>query len=189
MRARQFRIGGTYGSLLLTALLVAAAQQIPAPTQQAKIGQVMPERDKEKEDQVARLFEHIRAEANLPHLKRIRHRPELEQDICTSALNGERSKHASAFYVTTDPESSVPELTRIASSNPVDRYHPGRPINERYAVAVWRMKDPQTGSAGYWVGVGLYGSAVGEFVDCHFTDDVHYCGKWKEAIARPCRGK
>jgi hypothetical protein len=166
------RIGSASVSFLLTALLFAASQQIPVSTQQPKIGQVMPERDKEKEDWVARLFEHIRAEANLPHLKRIRHRPQLEQDICTSALNGDHSKRGSAFYVTTDPESPAPELTKIASSNPQDRYHSGKPIYERYSVAVWRTKDPQTGNASYWVGVGVYGNAVGEFVDCHFTDDV-----------------
>ena len=182
-----FRVRSALVSLLMTALPVPAAQTVPVPKQQAESGQVMPERDKGKEDQVAKLFEAIRSGSKLPHLKRIKHRPELEQDICTSALTSGRPKHR--FYTTSDPQSPAPELQTIASSNPLDRYHPGRPIHERYSVAVWRTSDPQTGSVRYWVGVGLYGSAVGEFVDCHFTDDVHYCGKWKDSIARSCRGK
>jgi hypothetical protein len=174
---------------VITASLGATAQQVPVPTAQSRGGQIMPERDKNKEDEVARLFETTRAAAKLPSLKRIKHSSELEQHICTAALTGERTKVASAFYRTTTPQLTAPELETIAASNRLDRYHPGRSIYERYSVAVWRTKDSQTGSADYWVGVSLYGSAVGEFVDCHFTDDVYYCGKWKETVARSCRGK
>jgi hypothetical protein len=184
------RIGFLPIAVLLAASMVAAARQVALSTQQAKGGQGIPEREKNKEEAVAKLFEVIRVEARLPRLKRIKHRPQLEQGICTGALTGERPKGASAFYTTTDPQSPTPELKKIASSNPLDRYHPGRPIYERYSVSVWKTKAPQSGNADlYWVGVGMYGSAAGEFVDCHFTDDVNYCGKWKETIAPPCRGK
>lgn len=178
-------------AVIVTAVLVSAAPpQVPAPTQHRKTVQVMPEPDKSKEDDVAKLFEAIRAEAKLPRLRRIKHRAQLEQDICTSALTGVRPKISSAFYTTANPQSATLELRTIASSNPVDQYHPGRPVNERYSVAVWKTRTSQTENADYyWVGIGTYGSAVGEFVDCHFTDDVHYCGKWKESIARSCRGK
>src|SRR5262249_51894920 len=151
--------------------------------------QVIPERDKNKEEDVAKLFDAIRAEAKLPRLKRIEHRPQLQQAICTGALTGERPKNVSAFYVTTDPQSATPELKTIASSNRLDRYHAGKPIYERYSVAVWKTKTQSGNADDYWIGIGMYGSAAGEFVDCHFTDDVHYCGMWKDSIARPCRGK
>jgi hypothetical protein len=177
--------------VLLAAFLLGSVQQIPVPmTQQPNGVQVTPERDRDKEEEVAKLFEAIRSESKLPPLKRIKHRAELEQRVCTVALTGERSKGPSALYTTTDPQSPTPELKTIASSNRIDRYHPGRSVYERYSVAVWRTKESPSGNTDdYWVGVGLYGSASGEFVDCHFTDDVHYCGMWKESIARSCRGK
>jgi hypothetical protein len=43
---------------------------------------------------------------------------------------------------------------------------------------IWRVTDQQAGTVTYRVGVGLYGSATGEFADCHFTDDVHDCGNF-----------
>lgn len=168
-------------AVLATALL---AQEAPVAMKQPSAGQVMAERDREKEEQVAKLFEGIRTDAKIPSLKRIGHRDDLEQGLCTGALTGKHPNGASAFYTTDTPESITPELKKIASSNRLNRLDP-----KRYAVAVWRVRDPQIGKVTYWVGVGLYGSALGEFVDCHFTDDVHYCGKWKGSVARPCRGK
>lgn len=169
----------------LTTGLLAQGALVTAKNPSAT--EVMGERDKEKEDQVAKLFENIRTEARVPQLKRIRHRDDLEEDICTSVLTGRPSEQKSGRYVIADPGTVTPELKKIASSNRLDPK--GRPFYERYSTAVWRAKDPQTGEVAYWVGVGLYSSAVAEFVDCHFTDDVHYCGKWKESIARVCRGK
>jgi hypothetical protein len=185
MNAMHLRIGTSLVSGLVYALL-AATQEAP-PARQSDAGRLMVERDKEKEDQVAKLFEASRAEAKLPQLQRIRYRSELEQGVCTSALTDKPSKHGAAFYITTDPESIPPELKKAASFNKLDPNN--RPWYTRYSVAVWRVKDPQAGKVAYRVGVGLYGTTLGEFVDCHFTDDVHYCGKWKESIARPCRGK
>jgi hypothetical protein len=182
------RIGAALVSGVVFALLVATAQEAPPPaTKPGDAGRLTVERDKEKEDQVAKLFEGIRAEAKLPPLKRIRHRADLEQGVCMSALTDKPLKFGNVSYITTDPESITPELKKIASSNRVDSNK--RPWYARYSVAVWRVKDPQVGKFAYRVGLGLYGTAVGEFVDCHFTDDIYYCGKWKESIARPCRGK
>ena len=177
-------------SLTKTFLFVAAfatalsAQESPVNTKQTSIGQVVG-RDEQKEDQVAKLFEGIRADAKIPALKRIRHRDDLEQEVCTSAVTGK--PQSPAFYVTPTPESIAPELRKIAAFNRVGPKN--TPGYTRYSVAVWRVKEPQSGVLLYWVGVRSYGTAVGEFVDCHFTDDVFYCGKWKESVARPCRGK
>jgi hypothetical protein len=187
VKAINLRIGAMLVSALTFALLAPAAQEPPLATNADNSKRLIVERDKGKEDQVAKLFESIRTEAKLPQLKRIRHRDNLEQSVCTSALSGKPSDRGSANYVTTDPESITPELHKIASSNRLDSKN--RPWYARYSVAVWRVKDPQTAKTSYRVGVGLYDTAVGEFVDCHFTDDVHYCGKWKESIAHPCRGK
>jgi hypothetical protein len=186
MRAH-LRIGAALASGLVLALWAATAQEAPVSTNQGKAGRLAVERDKGKEDQVAKLFEGIRAEAKLPHLKRIRHRDDLEQGVCTSALTDKPLKFGRASYITVDPQSITPELKEVASSNRLDPNN--RPWHTRYSVAVWRVKDLQTGKVAYQVGIGLYGTAVGEFVDCHFTDDVHYCGKWKESIAHPCKGK
>jgi hypothetical protein len=187
MKTIHLRVGSIFASGLVLALLAATAQEAPTASKQGDVGRATVERDKEKEDQVAKLFEGIRAEARLPQLKRIRHRDDLEQRVCTSALSGKPPKQGSSFYVTADPESITPELKEIASSNRLDANQ--RSWYARYSIAVWRVKDPSAGEVAYRVGVGLYGSALGEFVDCHFTDNVYYCGKWKESIARPCRGK
>jgi hypothetical protein len=168
MKSIRFQIGSLLGSGLVLALFSATAHGA--------------DRDKEKEDHVAKLFEGIRAEAGLPPLKRIRHRGDLEQSICTSALTGETPARGSAFYTTSDPESVSPELEKIASSK-------RRLAYARFSVAVWRVKDPRGEAVAYRIGVGLYESALAEFVDCHFTDDVYYCGRWKKSIMRPCRGK
>jgi hypothetical protein len=178
MKTIHLRLFGAMASLFL-ALLAATAQEAPTAAKQGNAGQVKVEREKEKEDQVAKLFESIRAEAGLSQLKRIRHRDDLEQGVCTSALSGEVSKRQWGFYTTADPGSITSDLKKIASLNRL----------ERYSVAVWRVKDRNTGEVAYRVGVGLYETALGEFVNCHFTDDLHYCGKWKKSIARPCRGK
>ena len=162
-----------------------SAQEAPVTTKQTSVGQVIGQRDKQKEDPVAKLFEGIRADAKIPALKRIRHRDDLEQQVCTSALTGK--PQSPAFYVTATPDSITPELRKIAVFNRVGPKN--APWYTRYSVAVWRVQEPQTGVVLYWVGVRSYGTAVGEFVDCHFTDDVFYCGKWKESVARSCRGK
>jgi len=144
-----------------------SAQEVPVGTTQASIGQVMGERDKGKEDQIAKLFESIRSDLKIPKLTRIGRRDSLEQRVCTIALTGTLPRQASmgvfGFYKTAQPESIPPELYKVASFN---NLHPKfNPSYARYSVAVWRVKDSQTGETTYWVRVYLYWSAHMEFFD------------------------
>ena len=186
MKAIRLRIGSALFSGMAFTLLVATAQEWP-PAAKPNAGRRTVERDMGREDQVAKLFEDIRAEAKVPPLQRIRHRADLEQHVCSSALTNNPPKFGVVSYITADPESITPELQKVASSNRVGSNK--KPWYARYSVAVWRVQDSQAGKVAYRVGIGLYETAIGEFVDCHFTDDVHYCGNWKDSIARPCRGK
>ena len=185
VKALNLRIGTLFVSALAFAPLGAAAQESAPATKQGDTEQHIVARDKKKEDQVAKLFEGIRADAKLSKLERVRRRADLEQGICTSSLTGQPSKQGAVSYMTADTELIAPELKSIAASNRLDPHN--KPWYARYSVAVWRVKDPPTGKVAYRVGVGLYETGLAEFVDCHFTDDVHYCGKWKESIAPPCR--
>ncbi len=190
MRATYFRIGALV-AVLLMALLAATAQEAPVATQHGNVGQLTGERDKEKEDYVAKLFERIRSDAKLPHLNRIGRRESLEQKVCTIALTGKPPKYVStntsAFYKTANPDAVTPELSKVALFN---NLHPkNNPSYARYSVAVWQSKDSQTGELMYWVGVQLFWSAGMEFFDYHFTDDIYYHNDWKKSIAAPCRNK
>jgi hypothetical protein len=185
MKAISFRIGATLVSGLVLVLLAASAQQ-NAPLRGDAQGTTA-ERDKEKEDNVAKLFEHIRAEAKVEPMQRIKHRTNLEESVCTSAMTNQPPRIGIAFYTTADPESSTVELMKAAAFS--KRTSDNRPWYSRYSVAVWRTKDSKDGQVSYWVGLGFYGTALGEFVDCHFTDDLHYCGNWKKSIVRSCRNK
>lgn len=173
--------------LLLAGALAteAGAQQVPIPAKQATTGPLMGERDKAKEDQIAKLFETIRADTKIKQLSRIRHRDKLEQQICNIAQGIAPQKLTAsdtfAFYQTSRPESISAELKRVASFDD-DRF-------PRYSVAVWRLKNPQTQEPTYWVGVELYWSAKFEFIDYYFTDDLFYHNSWKNYVAPGCRGK
>ena len=147
------------------------------------------ERDREREDVVAKLFEAAVADLKLPHLERIPHRADLEEAVCTTALADGQPKHLSRFYETKHPESSIDEVKKIATSGDFTVTQKGKsvPRFDRYSVAVRVKGGPQ--QATYWVGLGFYESATAEFIDCHFTDDVHYCGLWKKSISPACRGK
>jgi hypothetical protein len=191
MRTRHFRIGSTLVSVLVSALLAATAQEVPVTTKQGNVGQLTGERDKEKEDKVAKLFEGIRADAKIPQLTRIGHRESLEQKVCTISLTDKPPKQTSAnvfaFYKTTNPDSVTPELSKVALFN--DLHPKYNPSYARYAVAVWPVKDSQTGEPMYWVGIQLFWGAGMEFFDSHFTDDIYYHNDWKKSIAVPCRNK
>jgi hypothetical protein len=182
-----------HGILVLFAALTSclSAHEIPIHIMQANTGQIMSTRDKGKEGDVANLFETIRANAKLPPLTRIRHRDSLEQQVCTMANSGTLPKAHSGnlapFCLTANPQMVSPELTVVASSNRQDA--DGKPAYPRYSVAVWRRKDSQSGEETYWVGVQRYWSALEEFVDNHFTDDVFYHDQWKKNVAPECRGK
>lgn len=190
MKVPHPRIGQTFACLVI-ALLAATAQEVPVATKQGNVAQLTGERDKEKEDQVAKLFEGIRGDGKLPQLKRIGHRESLEQKVCTIALTGKPPKYTSTntsgFYKTGNLDAVTPELSKVALFN---NLHPkGNPSYARYSVAVWPVKDSQTGELVYWVGVQLFWSAGMEFFDYHFTDDIYYHNGWKKSIAAPCRNK
>ncbi len=184
-------MGSTFLSGLVLALLAATAQEGPVTAKQGTVGQPAGTRDKASEDQVAKVFEGIRGDAKLPHLKRIGHRESLEQKVCTIALTGKPPKYTSTntsgFYKTANPDSVTPELSKVALFNNLNPKN--NPSYARYAVAVWPVKESQTGELMYWVGVQLFWSAGMEFFDYHFTDDIYYHNDWKKSIAAPCRSK
>jgi hypothetical protein len=171
-------------SILMLALATALSAQDAA--KQPTAIQPMGERDKLQEDAVAKLLENIRADAKLPPLTRIRHRDEIEQLVCTIALKDAAPPHSFGIYKTARPDLISTELNRVAFLNQRPKYNPSY---ERYSVAVWRVKDPQTAEIAYWVGVRLYWSELQEFVDYHFTDDVFYHNLWQKNVAPQCRGK
>jgi hypothetical protein len=169
----------------------SSAQEVPVAHTPVSEGQVMAEHDRNKEDQVAKLFETIRSDSKSSKLSRIGHRDSLEQQVCTTALTGTLPKHSLmdtfGFYKTSRPESITTELTHVAL---FDDLHPKNKAGyHRYSVAVWRTKDSKTGETAYWVGVELYWSAAVEFFDYHFTGDISYHNLWKNSVAPQCRGK
>ena len=145
---------------ILLALVVLAgslsAQQVPNPSSEGG-GKVMGERDRLKEDQIAKLFESIRSNLNSPKLTRIGHRDNLEQEVCTMALTGTLPKRpltdTLAFYKTLQPETISPELNHVASFNAL--HVKNKAGYRRFSVAVWRNRDSQSKEAVYWVGVEL----------------------------------
>jgi hypothetical protein len=173
--------------LFMFALLTTgiSGQQVPVPAIQAASTTPVANREKAKEDQVAKSFQTIRTDANLPPLSRISHRDSLEQLVCTVAKTGIVPKNSVrdtfTLYKTLRPELISTELKQVASFDD-DRY-------PRYSVAVWQARDRQTAEVTYWVGVERYWSAAFEFFDYHFTDDVFYHNDWKKNIAPECRGK
>jgi hypothetical protein len=182
------------GNIFLALVVMAgssSAQVVPNTASDGG-GKGMCERDKVKEEQIAKLFETIRADAKLPPLSRIRHRDSLEQKLCTFGVSGTLRKltispDISAVYTTLKPETASSELTHIALF-----HYPNPKVLtgvERYSVAVWKVKNSRTGETTYWVGVQLYWSAAAEFFDSYFTDDLYYRNDWKKSIAPECRGK
>ena len=181
-----------YSSVLLALVFAVplSGQQSPASANQSGAGVLVVERDKSREDQAAKLFEIIRADAKMPQLFRIKHRDSLEQGTCTTALTGLATHFPSAtfaVYKTAHPELVSPELKNVAT---LAGFHLSNASDfTRYSVAVWRAKTLRTGEAAYWVGVGLYWGAAAEFFDEHFTDDLYTRNEWKKRIAPECRGK
>jgi hypothetical protein len=180
-------------SLFAVVSISLSAQESPAGPDATNRGggQVMGERDQSKEDQIASLFESIRSSLDSRKLTRIRHRDNLEQEVCTMALTGSLPNRSLAgtfaFYRTLQPDAVAPELTHVAS---FDALHPKNKAGyHRFSVAVWRTTDSQTKETLYWVGVQLYWSAPAEFFDYHFTDDIYYHNGWKKSVAPQCRGK
>jgi hypothetical protein len=189
-----WRMRNLYRILLLTVWPASGllAQEPSVAGKQAGSGQQMGERDKAKEDQVAKLFETIRADSKIPPLTRIGHRDSLEQQVCTLALTGKPPKYVvsakiSALYKTTEPGSPSPELKVVASFN--DLHSKNNWSITRYSVAVWNLSNRGNGEMTYWVAVQLYWSGLTEFFDSHFTDDIYSHNEWKKHVAPECRGK
>ena len=155
-----------------------SAQGVPAGVTHTTVRQAMGERDKGKENEVAKLFDNIRSGLKSPQLRRIEYRDLLEEQVCTIALVGTLARRTEpdtfALYKTLQPESITPELKRVASFDAL--YPKNRAGYRRYSVAAWRTKDPQTQETVYWVGVELYWSAAIEFFDYHFSNGIYAVG-------------
>ena len=175
--------GPFLAALLLLALLSVIAQDSIAlhPTEVRN-----PKILEKYERQIALTFESIRQENNLPKLSRIAHRQDLDQLVCTAALNDANPSGqnfpAALMYKTSDPASVNEELKSIARYNQVET-----PPNSRFAVAIWPGIEKETGRLVYWVGVKVYTSAFYEFIDNTFTDNRSYRNDWKKIVAPPCR--
>jgi hypothetical protein len=170
-------------ALLLLLLLSAYAQESSAPRTTALRD---PKVFEGYERQLAQTFESLRRENNLPKLSRITRRQELDQLVCTAALNDANPSGqnfpAKLMYKTSDPASRNEELKSIARYNQLET-----PPNSRYALAIWPGTDKDTGRRIYWVGVEIYTSAFFEFIDNTFTDNRPYRIQWKELVAPSCR--
>ena len=170
-------------ALVLLWLLSAKAQRpvSPRPTE-ARDSKIF----ERYERQVAKSFESIRRENNLPKLSRITRRQELDQIVCTAALNDTnplgQNFPARIMYKTRDPASVTEELKSIARFNEAEG-----PLNSRYAVAIWPGIDKETSHRIYWVGVEIDASAFYEFIDNTFTDNRPYRNQWKDMVAPLCR--
>jgi hypothetical protein len=151
-----------------------------------------------QEDELARTFENAQKHAGAKPLARIKFREEVQELVCTVALNdsvpmystgipvlGSNDKWhpASALYKTKEPAKATDEIGRLAS---LDRLH--KQGYKRFSVAVWRSAlSNQEGQ--YWVGIQFYASAGFEFLDYHFTDEIWYHNAWKKAVAPECRSR
>jgi hypothetical protein len=170
-------------ALPLLSLLSVNAQDptAPLPTQPRD-----PKIFEKYERQIAQTFESIRRDSALPKLSRITHRQQLDQLVCTAALNDSNPYHENApanlIYKTSDPTSVTEELKSIAQLKDIVG-----PPDSRYAVSIWPGTDKETGRRIYWVGIEICQSAFWEFIDNNFTDDRPYRNEWKKMVAPPCR--
>jgi hypothetical protein len=141
------------------------------------------------EGRVAQIFESIRRDNGLPKFSRINHRHDLEQLVCTAAVNDAspwgHNFPAVSMYKTSEPQSTTKELEQIARFRDLEE-NPTPPWT-RYAVAVWAGIDNETKQRVYWVGIKIYPSTLMEFVDNNLTDDRPYRNDWKKLVAAPCR--
>jgi hypothetical protein len=181
LQVRSYKTLGVFLCVLLVPLWLCAEQVPLAPT-----------RDRGIENEVATLFESIRSAQKLPRLTRVKNRDILEEQTCTVSFTGTPNSiphdpDLFVIYKTSHPELPSPELNRVATFGVL---HPkSKHEYPRYAVAVWRATEPQTGDKVYWVGVHLYWSAPVEFFDYHFTDGIYDRRNWEKSVAAECRTK
>src|SRR5580698_9489448 len=158
-------MSGRFSRFAISTLLILSLYSFTS-AQQGQKASLRGDRDKVKEDAVAKLLETIRADAKIPSLTRIRHRDSLEEGICSIAqagsLGNRQSGDRAAFYKTSTPESISSELEKVASFNKVGPN--SKLAYPRFSVAVWQVKDSQKGETVYWVGVERYPSALEELV-------------------------
>lgn len=171
-------------ALVISMLLPGAAGQAPSSTHDRNLR-------RKYEDEIARLFETLRAKDELPSLARIAHRESLEELVCSSAsLNApvwRENRPGALMYRTDNLASSSQDLERIAGyKDPLEGKD--QPSITRYAVAVWPASSRESGQPVYWVGIQVYTSAWWEFIDNNFTDNRSYKDEWKKLVTPQCRG-
>jgi hypothetical protein len=145
---------------------------------------------RKSEDEVARLFETLRAKQELPPLTRIIHRQSLEELVCSSAQLDRavwwENRPGAVIYKTDDPGTSNKELERIGRfKDPLASKN--QPSFTRYAVAVWPSASREPGQTVYWVGIQIYMSVFWEFIDNNFTDNRSFKDDWKKLVVQSCR--
>jgi len=149
------------------------------------------------EDSVATQFASVRRSSGLRTLTRIKNRTQLRQMVCTAAVNGGFKRWGTVIYETNDfstPNAQLEQLAKfdapvhksrtVITDSSVGSFRTGgMPKIERFAVAVWPSKNPNS----HWVGIGLYWSAASEWFDLHLTDDLYDRNEWKKTIAPECK--
>ena len=85
------------------------------------------------------------------------------------------------MYRTADPQSPADDLKAIANFKDIEE-NPIPPWT-RYAIAVWPTED----RSAWWVGAGIYWSAMSEWFDNNLTDNKPYRNQWKDLVAPGCR--
>jgi hypothetical protein len=169
--------------LAISILLPAAAGQTQSSAQNRS-------QRRKYEDDVARLFEVIRAKDELPRLTRIPRRDSLEELVCSAAsLNApvwQENRPGALMYKTDNPASPSQELEKIALyKDPLESTE--QPGITRYSVAVWPSSNQESGQPVYWVGIQVYMSAWWELIDSNFTDNRSHRDEWKKLVTPACR--
>jgi hypothetical protein len=149
------------------------------------------------EDSVANQFASMRKSSGLRKLTRIKNRTQLRQMVCTAAVNEGFKRWGTVIYETNDLSTPNVQLEQLAkfdapvqkpptviTDSSVGSYRTGgMPKIERFAVAVWPSKNPNS----HWVGIGLYWGGAWEWFDLHLTDDMYDRNEWKKNIAPECK--
>lgn len=177
---RPFRYGSIV--LALSILRLGAVGQTPSGNQERNLR-------RKSEDQVARLFETLRAKQELPPFTRVIHRQSLEELVCSSAQLDRAvwwENTPGAVMYKTDDLMGTPDLEEIARYKDIFGSS-NEPRLTRYAVAVWPLSNQASGRTVYWVGIELYMSAWWEFIDNNFTDNRSHKDDWKKLVVQPCR--
>jgi hypothetical protein len=171
----------------LATVILSITAWSPAQVSKPLQGQVL---RRTYEENVARLFETIRAKQELPPLMRIMHRQSLDELVCSAASLDEpvwkNNSPGALMYRTQDPGAENADLDEIAEFRDLAQQK-GQPTFTRYAVSVWPASKKDDGRPVYWVGIQVYMSAFWEFIDNNFTDDRSSRDEWRSLVTPPCR--